>query len=58
MEKKQPDLTGKCGTCKHYKPLVKNGKEFLRGACTYNGKRTYTTRTEKCRSHEIKEEEQ
>lgn len=52
------NLIGKCGSCKHYKPLIKKDSrmgfevEYCRGRCNIAKKCSYRQRTDKCKQYE------
>lgn len=52
------NVKGKCGSCKHYKPLIKKDArmgfmvEYCRGRCNIAKKCNYRQRTETCKKYE------
>jgi len=59
--RKELNIVNKCGSCKHYKPLIKVDRtgietEFARGSCKIsfykNGSNVYKQRTETCKKYE------
>ena len=56
--KKLTDYTDRCGTCIHYKRMVKDGLIQEHGICYGRGKLAYHNSSQKCcRKYEVKNDE-